>query len=196
MIVHNFNQRSDEWKQIRLGKFGSTDGQALSANGKGLETLVYQKVAERLSGKFEESYTNGDLDRGIEQEELARASYEMQSGHLVQTVGYVELDEFTGCSPDGLVGEEGLVEIKCMRASNYVKTQYTRKIDSAYEWQMQHQMFVTGRAWVDFVVFNENFPEVIIIRVDRDEKKIEKIKAGLETGKELINKIIGELNGI
>lgn len=193
MKIHNFDQRSPEWKQIRLGKFGSTDAQALSVNGKGLETLIYQKVAEKMTGQFEEGYTNSDMERGVEQEGLARASYEMQTGNMVTQVGYVELDEYTGCSPDGLVGDDGLVEIKCMRMAGYVRTKHTQKIDSGYVKQMQHQMFVTGRKWCDFVVFNENFSDVVIIRVDRDNKTIDKIKTGLEAAKAKIQEVYGSI---
>ena len=194
MKIHNIDQRSDEWKALRLGRFGSTDAQAVATAGKGLETLAYTKAAERLSGKAEENYTNADMERGAEQEELARASYEIQTSKAVTTVGYIELDEFTGGSPDGLMGDDGIIEIKCMRMAGYLKAKHTKKIDSKYLYQIQHLLYITDRQQADFIVFNENFPDVVIIPVKRDEAKIEKIKIGLEKGIELVNKIISEVN--
>lgn len=190
MQIHNIDQGTEEWFKVRLGKLTASTAQAIASQGKGLETLCYQKAAEILSGTSEDSYTNPDIDRGNEQENLARSSYEMETGNIVKQIGFCELDEFIGASPDGLVGDDGLVEIKCQKNSVYVKTLYTKKIDTKYVWQMQMQMLITGRKWCDFVVFNENFKDLIIIRVDRDEKKIEKISAGLQTGKAKIQEIL------
>jgi len=194
MKIHKIPQQTDEWFELKLGKLSSSDGQAIAANGAGLQTLIYKKVAEILSGTREDSYTNPDMERGNEQEELAVASYELQTGSTVQKVGFCELSDYVGASPDGLVGDDGLVEIKCPRNSNYVKLLYTKKIDTKYEWQMQAQMYVTDRKWVDFVVFNENFDDLIIIRVERDEKKIEKIRIGLESGVKQIKEIVEKVN--
>lgn len=190
MKTYNFPQQSQEWFDIRLGKFTASNAQAIASNGKGLETLCFQVVAEILSKTREEGYTNPDLERGNEQETLARASYEMETGNKVETVGFCELNDRVGASPDGLVGEDGLVEIKCQKNSVYVQTLYSKKIDTKYEWQMQMQMLVTDRKWVDFVVFNENFPKLIIIRVNRDEAKIEKLRVGLEMGNKKVDEIL------
>lgn len=192
MKIHNVEQGTQEWLDLRLGRFGSTDSQAVATAGKGLETLAYTKAGERLSGKSEDFYTNADMERGNEQEYLARASYEMQTGNKVETVGYVEVDEFVGGSPDGLI-VDGIIEIKCMRMAGYLKAKHTRKIDSKYAWQVQHLLHITDRKRADFIVFNENFSDLVIIPVERDESKIEKIKIGLEKGKELVNKIISEV---
>ena len=195
MIIHKVVQGSEEWFALKLGKLSASEAQAISANGAGLDTLVYKLVAERLSGAREDSYTNPDLERGIKQEDTARSSYEMETGNKVEQVGFCQPEENDdiGASPDGLVGKDGLVEIKCVRGSVYVKLLYTKKIDTAYVWQMQMQMLVTGRKWVDYVVFNENFSDLIIIRVERDEEAIAKIQKGLDAGIELINKIIGRV---
>jgi putative phage-type endonuclease len=190
MIIHNLEQGTPEWFAVRLGKLTASDAQAIATAGKGLETLAFEKVAEIVSGTKQESYTNGDIDRGHEQEELARASYELQYGLTVVKVGFVELSEYIGASPDGFVGDDGLVEFKCPNNTNFVRIMYGKKPDSKYEWQMQMQMHVTDRKWVDFVAYNENFPEIITLRVERDEKKIEKIVAGLEEGVSQIKTIL------
>ena len=192
MKINKDKQGTEEWLKSRLGKMTASNAQTIQANGAGLTTYVYQKVAEILSGKMEDSYINDDMERGNELEDTARSSYEMETGNKVIQVGFCESDG-VGASPDGLVGEDGLIEIKCPRDYNYVKTLHTRKIDIKYEWQMQMQMKVTGRKWCDFVVFHENFNDLIIVRVKRDELMIAKIDIGLKTGKELITKIMKEI---
>lgn len=184
MKIHNdIQQGTPEWLQLRLGKFTASDAQAIATNGKGLETLVYEKVAETLTQKMKESYTNSDIERGQEFESIARNTYTIEKGQSVVEVAFVEMDEHSGCSPDGLVGEDGLVEFKCKNDVNFVKYLLDKKIDAAHEWQMQMQMLVTDRKWCDYVVFNQNFPNPIVIaRVNRDETMIAKIRAGLAQG--------------
>ena len=190
MIIHNdFKQGSEEWFKARLGKLTASKAQAISASGKGLETLSFEKVAEIISGKREDTYINPDMERGNEQEDLARSSYEMETGNSVKQVGFCEMNESVGASPDGLVGDDGLVEIKCPKAANFVKLLYTKKIETKYLWQMQMQMLVTDRKWVDFVAQHENFNDLIIIRVERDEAKILKIVDGLLKGAERMKEI-------
>lgn len=197
-IYDNLVQGTDEWFKVRLGKFTASKAQSIGAGvkkdgsiGAGLETLCFEKVAEIMSGTSEsEKYSNGDMERGNEQEDLARSAYEMENGVQVKTVGFIELDDRVGCSPDGLVGDDGLVEIKCHNNANFVKLMYSKQIDTKYVWQMQMQMFITERSWVDYVAFNENFPRLIIIRVDRDEDAISKIVQGIELGKQRIEEIL------
>jgi len=189
-IYDTLVQGTDEWFKVRLGKLTASTAQAVASNGKGLETLCFEKVAEIISGVQEDGYKNADMERGNEQEKLARSAYEMETGLPVKTVGFIELDERVGCSPDGLVNEDGLVEIKCHNGATLVKLLFSGKIDTKYVWQMQFQMYVTGRQWVDYVGFNENFPNLKIIRVERDEDAIEKIRIGVEQGKETITSIL------
>ena len=196
MEVINCIQGSPEWFAERLGKLTGSEAQAISANGAGLKTLVNKLVAERLTGKVENGYTNADMERGKELEDEARNAYELETGNTVTKVGYCKLDEFTGASPDGFIGDDGLVEIKNFKDSTFVDYMFTGKIDTGYEWQMQMQMYVTGRQWCDYVVYNPNFKKSLIIkRLDRDEVAIEKIKAGIETGKTMIKTMMDKLNG-
>lgn len=183
-------QGSDEWLKVRLGKFGGTDAQAVATNGKGLETLCFEKVGEIITGRLKDSYKNADMERGNELESQARFAYEMKTSSTVTTVGYIELDEFIGVSPDGLVGDDGLIEIKCPTDANFIKFLIERKPDTKYVWQMQHQMLVTDRKWCDFVIFNDNLNRIEITRVERDEAKIEKIKIGLEQGIAKVKEIL------
>lgn len=183
MKIHNFEQGSDEWVKIRLGKFTGSVAQAIATNGKGLETLAFEKAAEIMTGRAKASYTNDDIERGNEYEAMARNAYEIETGVVASRVGFIELDEFTGCSPDGLVEEDGLIEIKCKNDANYARFLYDQKIDPAHNWQIQFNLFVTSREWCDYIVFNEGFTKQIsVIRINRNESEIAKLKAGLNMG--------------
>lgn len=194
MQIHNCQQGTEEWLKIRLGKFTCSTAQPIAAKGKGLETLVFEKVAEILTGKLPPIYKNADMERGNELEPEARIAYEFESENVVEQVGFVELNEFVGGSPDGIIGDDGLVEIKCPNNTVFARYLYDHKVDTGYFWQMQMQMYVTDRKWCDYVVFNENFPTTTkITRIERDDKSIEKLKVGLEQGIELLNKILSEV---
>jgi len=196
MQIINCEQGTEEWHKIRLGKFGGTDAQAVATAGKGLETLCYQKVGEILTQRpAKEPYTNSDLDRGNELEPIARQAYGLQTGLKVTTVGYILKNEFVGVSPDGLVEDEGMLEIKSPSDAVFVRYLFTREIDPKYFWQMQHQLLVAERKWVDFAVFNDNLNKLDITRVFRDEAKIEKIRIGLEIGEVKVREILERVKG-
>jgi putative phage-type endonuclease len=108
MIIYDkLDQRTEDWHRIRAGKLTGSDFHTLMGNGETKNNLLLKKTAERLHGYIEEDcYTNADLQRGIELEKQARLLYEMETGIKVKEVGFIELDEWTGCSPDGLIKEE------------------------------------------------------------------------------------------
>jgi exodeoxyribonuclease (lambda-induced) len=194
MIIHEFEQGTEEWFKIRLGKLTGSNAQAIASNGKGLETLVFEKVAEIMTGKMKAQYTNEDIQRGNELEYMARNSYELETGNLVKKVGFCELDEMSGCSPDGLIGDDGIMEIKCKSDATFARFLYEQKVESAHNWQMQFNLFVTEREYCDYVVFNENFPKTtVIIKVPRNESEIAKLKAGLMMGKAQIKSILEKI---
>lgn len=191
MKIHKIEQRSDEWFELRLGKLTASKAQAIGTAGKGLETLCYEKVAESLTNRQAPGFTNVDMERGNELEAMARNAYELETGLLVEQVGFVELSEWVGCSPDGLVGEGGLLELKCKNDVNFLKFLITKGIDTAHVWQMQMQMWVTDRKWCDYAVFNDGYDQqLVVVRVERDDAKIEKIKIGVEQGIETMNELL------
>lgn len=193
--TEELKQGTPEWLAIRLGKFTASDAQAIAAKGAGLTTLCYAKVAERLTGQpSKEKYTNPDMERGNLLEELARNAYEIETGNTVLQVGFIEKSDTEGCSPDGLVDEDGMAEYKCPNPSNFVKYMVQRSIPSDHKLQMQFQMYIAERKWVDYGVFAENFPTPLIVtRVWRDEAVIEQIRIGLEEGYENIERIMAKL---
>ena len=190
MKIHNFEQRTDEWYAIRKGKMTASNAETIIANGKGLETYIYNLMAEYYSSAEKENYLNADMQRGIDLEPEARLEFEFYTDLDVQEVGFIEHNEFIGVSPDGLVGDNGLIEIKCPNDSIYFKLLLSNNIKPEYIAQMQMQMYVTERQYCYFVSYNPNFEKSLYIKkINRDEEMIDKLKKGLERGTELIKEI-------
>lgn len=205
MKIHNIEQQTPEWFELRKQyPLTASNAQAIGNNGKGLESLVWEKLSEKYSYAEKEQFTNGHTDRGNELESQARDLYELETGNEVTEVGFItdeELSKVGGASPDGLVGEEGLLEIKCFADAKHFKAivDYkktgTFEIESKYLWQMQMQMLFTGRKWVDFLAYNPNFNQSLLIqRVERDTEMQAKICEGLEKGEKIISEIEENLN--
>lgn len=195
MKVYNFQQNTPEWYAVRLGKLTASKAQAIGTLSKGLETLCWEKAAEILTGKLPEQIESEDIKRGHELEDEARIMYTLETGNVVGQVGFVEYSEYAGASPDGLVGVDGLIEIKCKNAVNHLKMLAERRPDSQYMWQMQMQMLVTGRKWCDFVSYNKDFGDksLIIVRVEADEHLQERLKQGIEQGTKRIKEILTDV---
>ena len=190
-------QRSDEWFALRLGKATGSIADKLMSDSSPFKTLVMQKAAEIINGvSAENNYFNADMERGIEMENIARSIYELGTGNIVETMAFIEHSEYAGFSPDGLVGDDGMIEIKCPKINGHLSN-ILGKINSSYKYQMQFGMFCSDRKWCDFVSYNaESKRSSHIIRVERDEKIQEKIALKLKKFEEEINKIIAEYNAI
>jgi hypothetical protein len=198
MQIHKIKQKSDEWFELKKQyPFSASKAQAIANAGAGLETLVDEAIIGIHSTGQKEIYTNGHLERGNELEEQARSIYELEKGVTVEEVGFVTEEEYSyaGVSPDGLVNEDGLTEIKCLADNVYLKKLYAIaetndfKVDTGHEWQMQMQMLFTKRKWCDYVLYNPNFKKSILIkRVMADPVKQEKIKTGLKLAELQFNK--------
>ena len=195
MIIHNIEQGSPEWFAVRKLKLTASKADAIATAGKGLETLCSDLVAEAYSKAEPERYTNDAMERGNILEAEARGMYEALNDFVqVQEVGFVEYNKFVGCSPDGLVGDDGLVEIKCPQDKTYANYLITGDIDSKYSWQMQMQMLVTGRKWCDYVVYNPNYAKsCVIVRVEADKDKQEKLLKGFAKGEEILTSMIEKM---
>ena len=190
MKIYNFEQRTDEWYAIRRGKMSASNAETIIANGKGLETYIYNLMAEYYSSAEKENYINADMQRGIDLEPEARLEFEFYTNLDVQEVGFIEHNEFIGVSPDGLIGDDGLIEIKCPNDSIYFKLLLSNNIKPEYIAQMQMQMYVTDRQYCYFVSYNPNFEKSLYIKkINRDEEMIDKLKKGLERGTQLIKEI-------
>ncbi len=197
MLVYNeLQQGTDEWREVRAGKFTASTATAVIANGKGLETLAKDKAIEVLAG-FEDTYTSQAMENGNMLEDEAREHYTLETFNIVEEVGFIELDNNIGCSPDGLVGEDGGIEIKCRKNKGYFDFYTTQKIPKSAYHQIQFTLWVTGRKWWDYVEYNPNFSNPISIkRVEPDEECFKKLQEGVKRGVELRDEHISKYNDL
>ena len=188
MKIHDVSQKSEEWHALRKQYFlTASNALAIATGGDGLETLIWQSFEET------KEFTNGDMERGVELEPQARILYEMGTENTVKEVAFVtdeDICPIAGASPDGLVNGDGLIEIKCPSNKTYYYLLNGKEIDKKYLYQMQMQLLFTGRKWNDFVAFNPNFKQSLIIkRVFPDTEIQQKIIAGLNKGEGIYKEI-------
>lgn len=185
--MDNIIQGSNEWMQLRLGKVTASkiaDLTAKTKSGWGASRANYmaQLIVERLTGKPTESYTNVAMQWGTETEPQARAAYCFVTDNEVTEVAFVAHPTIpmTGASPDGLVNDDGMLEIKCPNTASHIETLLGEPVADKYIKQMQWQMACTGRKWCDFVSFDPRLPaelQLKIIRVERDDALIASLES-------------------
>jgi len=176
------DQGSEAWFSARCGKVTASrvaDVIARTKSGWGASRANYmaQLIAERLTGVVAESYSNSAMQWGTDTEPQARIAYEFYEGQTVHEIGFVAHPTIanTGASPDGLVGDDGLVEIKCPNTSTHLETLLGDSVPSKYVTQMMWQMACSGRQWCDFASFDPRLPEnmrLFVRRVNRDDELI------------------------
>ena len=193
-------QRTSEWYSARLGKVTASrvaDIIAKTKSGYSASRANYmaELVCERLTGKSGDNYQSGAMLWGTETEPLARAAYEAHTGNLVEETGFVPhfVIGNSGASPDGLIGEEGLIEIKCPNTSTHIDTLLGQSVPGKYITQIHWQMACTDRSWCDFVSFDPRMPDglqLFIKRVERDDNLVQELqKEVIEFLKELDAKL-------
>lgn len=201
----NIEQGSPEWLALRLGKVTAsriTDVLAKVKTGEAVTREDYRTelVVQRLTNKPSESFTSPAMEWGVLQEPMARISYEAHTNVFVEQVSFVEHPtiEWYGCSPDGLVGEDGLLEIKCPASKNHIKYLLSGKPPVKYVPQMQCQMAVTGRKWCDFVSYDPRLPEdlqLFVVRLERDEEYIKSMEGEVQKFLSEVNEMVTKLKG-
>lgn len=179
-------QRSHDWLQARCGfPTGSGFKHLMAKTAKGQptaarSTYLWEKVAERISGTPVQHYVNAAMQWGIDQEPVALAAYEAKTGFSVAPMGFVRHATLaTGCSPDGIVDMEGLLEIKCPNTTTHLQT-VLNGMDSDHMAQLQGGMWLCNLKWADFVSFDPRLPEpyrLYIQRVPRDNEYILRLEA-------------------
>lgn len=184
---YNLQQGSEDWHELHLGKLTGSTASVFLAEGKikdfgvGAMTLIYRKAGELITGESDPIYTNAVMERGIELEPIAIRAYEEETYNQVRKVGFVELNAFVGCSPDGLIGEDGIIEVKCPMHTEFVRYADQKNTPKDYFAQMQFNLFVTGRKWCDYIVYHPGFKEPLLIKtVERNEKIIDRFKLAAE----------------
>lgn len=196
MQIHNVEQGSDAWKVLRKGKMTASNAQAIGNIGKGLDTYILDLMADSLSSGEFENYTNAHMERGNDLEASARSIYELETGQTVEQVGFVEYNDFVGCSPDGLIGEDGGIEIKCQADKKHFRLILNgeKEIDSSYIWQIQMNLLVTGRQWWIFAAYNPNFEKSLVtFKILPDPAMHAKLLEGFKVGEEKIKEILTKL---
>lgn len=202
-------QHSVEWINARLGRVTASriaDVTAKTRSGWAASRTNYmaELLSERLTGVPRDTFTNAAMQWGTDMEPQARRMYEFMEGVEVRQVGFAvhPVIEMAGASPDGLVGDDGLVEIKCPNTATHIDTLLGSAIDGKYVKQMQWQMACAGRLWCDFVSFDPRLPErmqIYIQRVEADpvmiidlEKKVREFLAELDVKEAALLEKFGE----
>ena len=203
MIDLEIKQGTEEWHQIRLGKVTASRvsdvmSKIKSGESAGRKNYKMDLVVERLTNTPTSSFTNAAMAWGTETEPLARMAYEVHSGNFVETVAFIQHPsiEWFGCSPDGLIGSEGNLEIKCPNTSTHIDYLLAGVPPAKYVPQMQTQMACTGRLWTDFVSYDPRLPpelQLFVVRLDRDEAYIHDIEVEVQQFLEEVKQIYSQL---
>ncbi len=203
-------QKSDEWFAARCGKFtGSRFDDVLAKSKptkanpeprplKARQDLIWSIAAERIQGYQPQGANSYSLRWGTENEPLAREAYEIKTGEFVIEEGFILHPEydFIGISPDGLINEDGGIEIKCPKSPEIHLQRFLKGVPEEYVAQIQGALWVTGRAWWDFVSYDPDTVDqfkLLIIRVERDEKFIKNLEAEIKQAEIEVQELVTEL---
>jgi len=184
-IIKDIEQGSQDWLDLRLGKITASRVADIMSNGRGgkpslkTESYMNELISEILTGAQAEFFTNAAMAWGNECEPQARAMYELQNNVDVEEVAFIQLNDHVGVSPDGLVGEDGLLEIKCPTSKKQIERALSDSYHADYKAQIQMQLYVSGRNWCDFVSFDpriEGNASYLQEQVYRDEDYIKEME--------------------
>jgi hypothetical protein len=207
-VYHYVDQNSEAWERLRLGvptasEFGKLVTAVEKRPSKQWKDHCYHLLAERILMRREDHYTSSAMIRGQEVQDQAADWYTFNTGRETETVGFIASDEsYTdsrgyewaryGCSPDRLIGDDGLLECKCPTPKTMVRYWFEMKADRQYWPQLQGQLFVSQRMWVDLIAWHEELPKVII-RVERDEMFIRLLERTLREVNEFLDGVMDKL---
>ncbi|MCF8218745.1 MAG: YqaJ viral recombinase family protein [Bacteroidales bacterium] len=191
MKHYNVEQNTDEWFALRAGKITSSIFSVLfmKETTEGFKDLINQTAYERLLGPIPDKWEgNGATEAGHEWEQYGKEQYEKQTFMKIHPGGFFEYDDYIGGSPDGIIGKDGLIEIKTHDTKNFLRRVNDFQVRKNEHWQVQGQMFVSDRKWVDLVVIARNIElKPIIHRVEINQKAQEQLSERLGYAKELID---------
>lgn len=199
-------QGSPEWLALRCGKVTASRVAEVVAKTKSgysasRATYMGQLIAERLTGVPTDTFTNAAMAHGTAMEPFARDAYRAQTFDDVLEVGFIHHPriEWSGASPDGLVGADGLVEIKAPNTSTHIETLLSQKIPERYVTQMYWQMATTGRAWCDYVSWDNRLPkhmQLFVKRLERNDERIAEFEAEVERFLEELSEKLAALKSL
>lgn len=201
LVYDTLEQGTEEWFQVRAGKITGSEVYPLITAAKGTSKGGYigycrKKAVEKLCGVETATFKGGAMIQGTEREPFARMAYELLKGVEVKEVGFVEQDEFVGCSPDGLIGEDGILEIKSKIDDCHAKLLLGEDdFEAHYIWQAYYAMYVCERKWADLISYNPHFGKssIFIKHLERTPEMDAVIEKALEMGKTKIKEYINKL---
>jgi putative phage-type endonuclease len=199
--ISDTQQRSEEWHEQRMGKFTASRFGDLMTNGRKKDEVlgqtaisyIYEKAAELLTGQRTEIFGKA-LDWGNEYEPICKAYYSELRGVTIEEMPFVEINDYSGASPDGMIDGE-LIEIKCpYNTANHLKTAFEGYIDPKYLWQMQGQMLATGATACRFISFDPRIKDerfkLIEIRVEADLEMQQQLRERLAFANDYLRKLL------
>ena len=194
-------QGTPEWHQMRLGKVTASRVADILAKTKtgpsaSRQNYLIELALQRTTGIIQEYYSNSAMEWGTQTEPQARVAYEVTTNNFVDQIAFIDHPsiKWFGCSPDGLVSDRGLLEIKCPNSATHWEYFKSKKPPQKYFIQMQAQIAVTGRDWCDFVSFDPRMPDrsqLLIVRIDRDDAFIAEMEAEI---KKFLEEVQTEVN--
>lgn len=183
-------QGTEEWRHARCGSVGASSihemvARTKSGYGASRANLMARLIAERLTGIPQDAYINASMQWGVEHEAEARSAYSFYYDADVVEVGLIRHPTIAGshCSPDGLIGDDGGLEIKAPNTSTHINTLLTKSFDERYVLQCQWSMACTGRKWWDLCSYDPRMPESMLLfikRIERDDKVIAQLEQDVE----------------
>lgn len=194
MKFYEIEQNTDEWIELRKGKFTASTFKDLMANKNtiGYEKAIYKVVFERLTNESPENYVSEYMSRGHELEPLAVEQYEMIKFYNTSNGGFYEVNEWIGASPDRNVNNNKILEIKSPAYNTMIKYLLNGKLPSQYKYQVQGQLFVSEKESCDFMAYHPKL-NPLIITIDRDDEIIDNLKKELDIAIEKARYIIDKL---
>ena len=178
MTLHQIAQRTDEWKALRCGRVTGTMAKDVLAQIKSGEAAARRDarmklVAEWLTGQpQEDDYVNAAMQRGTDLEPMALQAYEVLTGNLARPIGFITEGDHLGCSPDGLIGDDGLLELKCPKSATHIRYLREGRMPPEHLPQIIHNLMVSGRAYCDFLSFDDRLGDgldTFLVRVTKAE---------------------------
>lgn len=173
-IYDSFEQRSPEWYEARMGVATASQFKRIMGGRGGDITYMSELISQRLTNRAKEHYIGDSMEHGIETESQAVANYEFIENVDVRQVAFIKMDDYIGCSPDGLVGDDGLIEIKCPDTHTHIKWTLSGVVPKDHIHQVLGSLWVTGRKWADFISFDPRLDtphDFFKVRVYSDDHK-------------------------
>lgn len=191
--IHDVEQQSDAWRELRCGRIGSSDASALMANGEGRRKLIYRIASEIITGIPTESYTNAFMERGKAQEAEARAAFALRYGCDPKIIGYVTNGR-AGASPDSFIGKNRVLEIKTQRADLLAATILADNFPTEHHAQTQWLLWVCERDKIDLAIYAPKMP-LFYKQAGRDARFIARIEQEAARAHAEIDTIVRRLRG-